>query len=49
MSDIKTAYQVVALEVWQLCNEQHPDDVAKSKPIRRIKVKSKKLQEQNPK
>ncbi len=42
MSDIKTAYEEVALAVLQLCTDEPPAGLAKLKRIRRLKVKGKK-------
>ncbi len=47
MSDIKRAYKAVALEVWQLCIAEPSEDLARLKPMRRLKVKNKKTHEQN--
>ena len=38
MSDIKTAYKVVALAVQQRLTELHPDDLEVIQQIRRVKV-----------
>ncbi len=48
MSDIKAAYKEIAVAVWQLCTEERSDNSAMLKPTRRVKVKNKKLPEQNP-
>jgi hypothetical protein len=44
MSEIQTAYKVVALAVWQIVGEQHPDDSAILKRIFRVKARGKRLQ-----
>ncbi|MCA1993564.1 MAG: hypothetical protein LDL41_16205 [Coleofasciculus sp. S288] len=47
MSNLKAAYKEIALAVWQLCSEEHPDDLAEQKPVHRAKAKDKKRQEEN--
>ncbi|MBD1839911.1 hypothetical protein [Coleofasciculus sp. FACHB-501] len=44
MSEIQTAYKVVALAVWQIAGEEHPDDLAILKRIFRVKAKGKRIQ-----
>lgn len=44
MSEIQTAYKVVALAVWQIAGEDHPDDLAILKRIFRVKAKRKRIQ-----
>jgi hypothetical protein len=41
MNEMQTAYQVVALAVWQIVTEQHPKGLTALDPMRRVKVKSK--------
>lgn len=43
MSKIQTAYKVVALAVWQIAGEQHPDDLTILKRIFRVKAKGKRI------
>lgn len=43
MSEIQTAYKVVALAVWQIVGEQHPNDLAILKRIFRVKAKGKRI------
>ena len=41
MKEMQTAYQVVALAVWQIVTDQHPNGLTALETMRRVKVKSK--------
>jgi len=42
MNEMQTAYKVVALAVWQIVSEQHPNSLTALEPMRRVKAKGKK-------
>lgn len=47
MSDIKTAYKAVALEVFQLCTDGYSEDWTERKLMHRVKAKVKRLNRKN--
>ncbi|HEY9875848.1 MAG TPA: hypothetical protein V6D12_20620 [Candidatus Obscuribacterales bacterium] len=42
MNEMQTAYKEVALAVWQIVSEQHPNSLTALEPMRRVKAKGKK-------